>query len=56
MTEQAEPLAQALALDAAEPQHDRPAEEDSPVFAQLRRAVKADNLRIAEHGCIGQWL
>ncbi|MCB5179520.1 hypothetical protein [Streptomyces antimicrobicus] len=56
MTDQPDALAQGDALDTVEPQHDQPAEDESAVFASLRRRVSADNRRIAEHGCIGQWL
>ncbi|MFD9368547.1 hypothetical protein ACFWA6_12675 [Streptomyces sp. NPDC060020] len=54
MTDQPAPEGQTL--DTTEPQHDRPAEEDSPVMAWLRRKVKEDNRRIAEHGSLGRCL
>ncbi|MBT2541385.1 hypothetical protein J7E99_11855 [Streptomyces sp. ISL-44] len=55
MTDQPDPEGETL--DTVEPQHDRPAEEeDSALFAWLRRRVKEDNRRVAEHGSIGRWL
>jgi hypothetical protein len=55
MNDQLDPGPEDSVQDSEEPQHDRPAEGDSPVLLRLRALVAEDNRRIAEYGSIGRW-